>query len=291
MAAELDEKTYVDLKSKGQNILKKWIFDAVAVVIIGASFLLEFGALAPNEFDLWRWVGDTAVFFFCAMSLSSVYYAKGSCKAEGTDEYRKAVESYSKAATIRGEDRGRLPIFCKHYTEKALKDIQDAILSRACVSVSEFYEPRPDGKPPIATMDKTALIAEFGKDRARIILHAKRIRVKGITAETLTSDRDTHDPTNMLTKKGMKKRYSAKNAVMYIFMGIFAAWFGLRLANDFTIAAFAWFFFRISTMIVRSLFAYLTGYEDIASGWRDTLIQKTDILNEFEAWLKNSETV
>ena len=73
-------------------------------------------------------------------------------------------------------------------------------------------------------------------------------------------------------------------------MGIFAAWFGLRLANDFTIAAFAWFFFRISTMIVRSLFAYLTGYEDIASGWRDTLIQKTDILNEFGAWLKNSET-
>ena len=288
---QINEKAYSDLKNKGQNMLKKWVFDLVAIIIIAASFLLEFGSLAPNDFDLWRWAGDTAVFFFCAMSLSSVYYAKGTYKAEGADEYRAAVAAYSQAATIRGEDRSRLPVFCKSYTENALKDMQDAILSRACVSVAEFYEPRSDGKPPIATMDKPALIAEFGRERTHIILHAKRVHVKGLTAESLMSDRDAHDPTAMRTRKGMKERYSAKNAVMYIFMGIFAAWFGLRLANDFTIAAFAWFFFRIATMIVRSLFAYLTGFEDIATHWRDTLIQKTDILNEFDAWLKSAEKV
>lgn len=288
---QLNEKTYVDLKSKAQSALKKWIFDAVAVVIIGASFFLEFGTLAPNDFVLWRWIGDTAVFFFCAMSLSSVYYTKGNYKAEGIDEYRTVVEAYSKAASIRGEDRNRLPVFCKQYNETTLRNIQDAILSRACISVDEFYMPRPGDKPPIAAMDKCALISEFGKERTRVVLHAKRVRIKGITAERLMSDRDMHDPTAMRTRKGMKERYSTTNAVMFVFMGIFTAWFGIGLANDFSIAAFAWFFFRISTMIVRSLFAYLTGYDDIATGWRDTLIQKTDILNEFEAWLKNSETV
>lgn len=290
--AEVEQK-YSELKNKGQDVLKKWIFDLVALVIIGASFLLEFGELSPNEFNLWSWIGDTLVFFFCAMSLSSVYYSKGIYKAEGLDKYIQAVEEYSKAATISGSARSLLPLFCKEYTETALKDMQDALLSRACISLDEFYLPRKKGDeelPAILTMENKDITAEFGKSRSKWIIKAKRIRVKGLTVDDLMSDQITHDPTRLPTRKGLKTRFSIQNATMYLFIGVFIAWFGIKLAQDFSIAAFAWFFFRVAMMAGRALTAYLTGYEDISTRWKDTLIKKTDILRQFDAWKENKES-
>lgn len=278
------ESKYTDIKSKGQDMLKKWIFDLVAACIVAASFLLEFGELSPNEFNLWEWIADTLVFFFCAMSLSSVYYSKGTYKAEGLDAYKNAVATYSSAATISGERRGLLPEFCREYTDNALKYIQDAILGRACITLDEFYKPRENGKPAIIAMTKREIIGEFGKERAKSVLRAKRVKIRGLTADDLMSDQIVRDPTRLPTRKGMKERFSAQNGAMYLFMGVFIAWFGISLAQDFTIAAFAWFFFQVAMMTGRALAAYLTGYENISSRYKDTLLKKTDILNQFAAW-------
>lgn len=287
------ETKYTELKGRGQDILKKWIFDLVALAVIAASFLLEFAKLSPNEFNLMSWVGDTLVFFFCAMLLSQTYYAKGTLKGEDSDAFISAIKAYSVAASVSGEKRSKLPLFCKEYTQRTLEELQDKYLVRACVSIQEFYNPRKtEGKedlPAIITMSRKELYTEFGKKRGKLLAEAQRVRIKGLTADGLTSSTTLHDETSLLTKSSMKNKFTLTSATMYIFMGVFFAWFGIGLAQDFSVAALGWFALRLAMMAGRALTAYLTGYEDLATRWRDTLIKKTDILRQFDAWCNASE--
>lgn len=280
-------------KNEMRNTLSRWVyFFAIAFVIV-IAILLELGGFERvEEINWWDLIIASLPMFLMTVILDGLLYNNGKEKGKTTQRYIRANMDFSThAGNLSGEDLERLPEFCSEYNDKAVKNIQKAYLTRACVSFDMFAERwEKDGVSydPLKIMPRKMLKALFNKDQIRWILKARRVSVVGLNATTLTSGQTKNDPTYVgKTEKEYTLEHSTKKVLSYAATFILFSMVVAKDLSEWGWAGVGFLLFRIFFTLGTSLFAHLSGYTDITSGMVTYYNRKVDILKQFENWKKS----
>lgn len=293
----VDPQVVSDTKQKTANIIKNYIFDIIAVVLIAAMFLLGLGALEIVEVT-WNTMLDVLIsfvpFFVCMQILNVDYYTKGVFKGKSSDVYKQAIKAYSDiAGNLTGEQQDTIYEFCEYYNSKALSQLQTSILKRAAITYDLFINGTKEIKP-LAGLTKQELSELYNKDQVKIIMKAKRAKIKGISANILLSNIQSADSTDIgKTEKEMRISRLTINGVLS-FISIFAlCLIGLKDIQEWGWLSAVLVLFKMVYVFAKSYTQYFNAFTDITVDLVNHLARKSDILKQFVYWhseIRNSES-
>ena len=282
-----------EAKKKTTNIVKNYIFDIIAVGLIIAMFLLGLGVLEKRDIT-WKTLLDIVIsfvpFYLCMQVLNMNYYTKGVFKGKESEVYKNAMIAYSKiAGSLTGEQQDTIYEFCEYYNADALKRLQTSILKRAAISYELFINGDVDkGIDALIGLTKEKLLTIYNKDQVKIIMKAKRAKVKGISANILLSNIQSSDSTDLgKTEKEMRNSRMTTTGILS-FVSIFVlSLIGVKDIQEWGWLAAALVLFKMMYVFVKSYMQYFNAYNDITVGLVNHLARKSDILKQFDYWHNN----
>lgn len=284
------EEAIKTAQSDMKSVLSRWVYFFIIGLVIIIAVLLELGGFERVEdINWWNLIVDALPMFLMTIILDRLFYSNGKDKGKSTERYLRAnLEFSNRAGALTGEDLEILPTFCENYNNKALITLQKGYLARACVSYNMFSEEWvKDEKtyPPLRIMRRKDLKSLFTREQIALIFKAKRAKVFGLCATTLTSGQIKNDPTYVgKNEKEFTIDHSRKKVISY---SVTFLLFSMIVAKDLSQwgwAGLGFLLFRIFFTLGTSLFAHISGYSDITSGMVTYYNRKTDILKQFESW-------
>ena len=280
------------------SLIKSWIFDLIAVVIVIGMLVLELGALGHRSITIPELINvaiETVPFFLTSQLLSSNFYTKGvfagksSAKFVGiSDTYTNVIEGFN------GEQISSLPDFCVYYNQKALEKLQTSELKMRGISYEEYAIKRvmKDGTVlmPLKSLSKKELIEFYGKDHmemVKCILSCNKMRVKGVNVNILLGNLNSNDMTNL----GPSESQLSTSRSIWAAIGYLGSTFLLTLLAVKNISEWGWagiilVIFKLAWITCSTYVRYFMGYQDITIKVCNHIARKTDILNEFASWYK-----
>lgn len=270
--------------------LKKSIFDWIAAIIIIATIAASldvFGLLDIKSINFAEFIIAWIPYFLSAMLLNLDLYKKGVFVGKGTKKFIDVADTYSELAnSLTGKQVKDLQPFCDKYNEDAVIAIQTTLLRKEGISYEMFdvgYKLDKQEIPALKTLTKRQLRElKFNKLQIKVILKAKKVKVRGINVNILLSSMNLKDPTNIgygeheLTNKRMLTS-TTKYLASTLLMSLIAVkdistwgWTGLILV-----------IFKVVYMFAGCCMSYFKAYDDITINVANQLMRKTDILKMY----------
>jgi hypothetical protein len=142
---------------------------------------------------------------------------------------------------------------------------------------------------PIKVMSDKAIIEEFGKERGKWIIKAKKVKLKGVNVVSLTSEQKVSDITDTGYGEGeYAKMFTTSKVLSYAISFVL---FSFITAKD--IMAWGWaglglLLFKITYTLGCSILGQSRGYRDITVNVVAHYNRKTDILKQFHSWYEKN---
>lgn len=279
-------------QSKVIKNIKNRMFDIIAVFLIIAMLALHLGVLELRDVTLSGLINiflECVPFFLTSVLLAINFYTKGTFSGKATNAYTTAITVYSeKIDAISGLRLSMLTDFCQEYNDKALENIQTSILKTVSISFEIFDKGQIiDDKQiaPLKALSKTELLKLYSKERVRVIIKAKKAKIKGLTDNILLSDNDSKDITDTgYTEKQLSSKKTVKSAVTYLLCTLFLALIGIKDILQWGWIGLLIVVFKLIYILCSSYMNYFTGYNDITIFVVNHIGRKIDILKQFFAW-------
>lgn len=283
-------------QTKITTIIKNRMFDFIAAGILIAMLALNLGVLELRDITLQNLLNiliECVPFFLTAVLLAINYYTKGTFAGKSTHSYETAISAYSKSVnSLTGEQIEQLPEFCKYYNTIALKQLQENILKRASIKYEDFNEEKitesGDIILPLKVLSKKELLEKYSKERVKLILKAKRVKVKGLTTNVLLGSTSSADITDLgYTEIEMSKSRTKSSALMYAISTLFMTLIGIKDILQWGWAGLLIVAFKLIYILCSSFMNHFKGYNDITISLVNHIARKTDILKQFDWWYTN----
>ena len=278
-----------------KSALSSWMYYLFALAVIVVMVFIQLGVFEfkqeTNFFDI---LVDTVPIFIASMLLSNIFYQNGVAKGKKNQNYFLAISEFSSLANLPGEKLDKLPQFCDEYNALAVKRKQETYLAMAVVSYDKFENEYKDGENdendekkhvPIKVMSDKSIIEEFGKERGKWIIKAKKVKLKGVNVVSLTSEQKVSDITDTGYGEGeYAKMFTTSKVLSYAISFVL---FSFITAKD--IMAWGWaglglLLFKITYTLGCSILGQSRGYRDITVNVVAHYNRKTDILKQFHSW-------
>lgn len=277
-------------QDKATDIIKTWIFDILGLVVIIAAMLISLGALKIIKVT-WQTVLDLFIsfvpYYFAAVLLANNYYTKGTFKGKATNKYITALTAYSeRAASLTGHQMQVLPDFCQEFNEKALHKIQDTMLRKVSIDFNLFDKPcEENNNLPLKIQTKKQLLQLYNKDVIKVIRHAKKVSVKGISENLLLSTIKSYDDTDIgKNETELAKQNRLRNIITFFFSMFLLSFIGFKDVNEWGWIGAALVLFKMTWIFVKSYSQFFRGYNNITINIIAHIVRKDDILKQFEYW-------
>lgn len=284
---------YNQFLEDSKSALSAWMYYLFAIAVVVVMVFIQLGVFEFKEnSDFLDILVDTVPIFIASMLLSNIFYQNGVTKGKKNKNYFNTITEFSTNANLTGEKLDALPIFCDEYNKNAIKRKQETLLSMAVISYDKFENEYEEGEIrhlPIKVMSDKEIIAEFGKERAKWIIKAKRVKIKGVNAVTLTSEQKAEDITDTgLGESDYAKMFTTSKVLSYALSFVL---FSFITAKD--IAMWGWaglgiLLFKIIYTVGCSLLGQVRGYRDITINVVAHYNRKTDILKQFHSWFSKN---
>lgn len=276
-----------------KTALSSWMYYLFALAVIVVMVFIQLGVFEfkqeTNFFDI---LVDTVPIFIASMLLSNIFYQNGVSKGKKTQNYFLAISEFSTLANLPGEKLDKLPQFCDEYNALAIKRKQETYLAMAVIPFDKFDNEYEDGEikhVPIKVMADKSIIEEFGKERGRWIIKAKKVKLKGVNVVSLTSEQKVSDITDTGYGEGeYAKMFTTSKVLSYAISFVL---FSFITAKD--IMAWGWaglglLLFKITYTLGCSILGQSRGYRDITVNVVAHYNRKTDILKQFHSWYEKN---
>lgn len=279
-----------------KTALSSWMYYLFALAVIVVMVFIQLGVFEfkqeTNFFDI---LVDTVPIFIASMLLSNIFYQNGVAKGKKNQNYFLAISEFSTLANLPGEKLDKLPQFCDEYNALAIKRKQETYLAMAVVSYDKFDNEYEEGENdekkhvPIKVMSDKSIIEEFGKERGKWIIKAKKVKLKGVNVVSLTSEQKVSDITDTGYGEGeYAKMFTTSKVLSYAISFVL---FSFITAKD--IMAWGWaglglLLFKITYTLGCSILGQSRGYRDITVNVVAHYNRKTDILKQFHSWYEKN---
>lgn len=283
---------YNQFLDNAKSAISNWVYPIFASVIVIAMVIIKLGVFEFNKnVDILDIIVEALPIFIASMLLANIFYQNGATKGKRSQNYFLALTEFSRLANMPGEKLDALPEFCREFNENALKDKKRSLLSCAVIPLSKFeeeYEQDGGVHVPIKVMSNSEIIAEFGKERSSYIIQAKKVKIKGINAVTLTSDQKVKDVTDTgYGEHEYAKMFTAKKAISYALTFIMFAFISVKDVYAWGWAGVGLLVFKIAYTLGCSILGQIQGFKNITIDVVAHLNRKSDILKQFHSWYEN----
>lgn len=281
--------TYNTVTNIAMTGIKKYIYDIVTVVILVAILAASLHIFGITDFSnkesLSVFLMDWLPFFIAAILLNANLYQKGIFVGKSQTVYTKVLNVYNTHVNaFTGKDLDVLPEFCEYYNNKALTSLQRSILKVESISLERF-EDGTENEKALRLLTKKELIDKYGKSIAKVVIKAKRVKIKSICVNGLLSHNNVKDPTDLgKSEKSMTTAANIKSTIKYLMS---TALMSIIVVND--LSTWGWLnlfvlLFKISFLLAKTIMAYYKGYNNTTVDLVAHIARKVDIFKEFEAW-------
>lgn len=280
---------YMEHKDKTVSFFKNRIFDFIAVFTVLVMSLLSLSALELRDITFKNLVDifiESFPFYFAATMLSRNYYTKGAYLGKAQDSFKNAVKYYSEyVIKLTGKDLRILPKFCNDYNDRALKSMQEATLHSVALTMEKFHEYDDKVGRPLKVVEYKHIRKVYGREVALAVQKCKRIKIKGISPNSLLSNLTNSDSTDLgYSEKELMRRRTASYAVTYAVSIIIMSLIAIKDIIEWGWKGVFLTLFKLSFVVGSACLRYFEGYEDITINVVDYLFRKSDVLKEFEYW-------
>lgn len=290
--SDFNEK-YNKFLENTKSALSAWMYYLFALGVIVVMVFIQLGVF---EFDKdTNLVGifvETVPIFIASMLLSNIFYQNGVSKGKKTQNYFLAISEFSTLANLPGEKLDKLPQFCDEFNALAIESKQKAFLAMAVIPFDKFENEYEDGEIkhlPLKTMSDKAIIGEFGKERGKWIIKAKRVKLKGVSVVSLTSEQKVSDITDTgYNESEYAKMYSSSKLISYAVSFILFSFITAKDIMSWGWAGIGLLLFKITYTLGCSMLGQVRGYRDITVNVVAHYNRKTDILKQFHNWYEKS---
>ena len=290
--SDFNEK-YNKFLENTKSALSSWMYYLFALGVIVVMVFIQLGVF---EFDKdTNFVGifvDTVPIFIASMLLSNIFYQNGVSKGKKTQNYFLAISEFSTLANLPGEKLDKLPQFCDEFNALAVEGKQKAFLAMAVIPFDKFENEYEDGENkhlPLKTMSDKAIIEEFGKERGKWIIKAKKVKIKGVNAVSLTSEQKVSDLTDTGDGEGeYAKKFTTSKVVSYAISFILFSFITAKDIMSWGWAGIGLLLFKITYTLGCSMLGQVRGYRDITVNVVAHYNRKTDILKQFHNWYEKN---
>lgn len=282
-----------DSVQKLQKGIKDKIFDILAFVILAVLIALSLGIIERRLITLEE-LGDIFVecipFFFAAMLLNNTYYTKGVFVGKSTKSFILASNEYSvKIGCLSGREIDSLDEFCEHFNAEALSKKQVMYLNRASISFNKFNECTEENDEPVKVWSNRQIKRVYGKERAKWIIAAKKVKVKGLRVNGLMGTNDSADITDIgSTESQLARKRTGTSAVQYALSVLIMSLMAVKNVADWGWFGIALVVFKCVYIFARSYTSFFDGYNDVTIHLVHHINRKTDILKQFDYWYSSN---
>lgn len=291
-------------KGRAGDFMKSRMFDITAAGIVVAMAALTLGMFELREITFLELVNillETLPFYLANHLLTMNYYNKGVFTGKKNKSFLGVVNTYSaKVNALTGDEIGKLPEFCEQYNERVLVNLQTSILKTEALTYQEFdvdyteiIGDQPVSHGPLRALSKHDLEHLLGKERAKVVIKAKKLKIKGLRVNVLLGSQDNADVTNLGPgEKDLTKKRNLGYAVTG-FLSIFVlTLIGVKNVYEWGWMSLLFMIFKLLYIVCRSFMRYFDGYQDITVSLANHISRKTDIIKEFDSWYgKNISSV
>ena len=283
---------------KSKQFVASKMFDFIAACLIITMLALTLGVVELREITLLGVANiflECIPFFITAVLLSVNFYTKGSFVGKNTDKFTAIVSQYSSLVdSLSGEDIDILPEFCKEYNHDALRKMQEPLLRTAAISYEYFeYEHCTTSGTKVnalKVLSKEELLHLYSKEQVKIILKAKKIKVKGIHNNIILGNTNNSDITDIgEDEKTLNNNNTFQSAIRYIISTFLLSLIGVKDVLLWGWAGLLLTAFKLGFILCSSMMKYFSGYNDITIKLSNHIARKIDIIKQFKAWITDRQ--
>lgn len=269
----------MDEKRKSVNF-SAWLGDNIvdiAIILICAAYIaLGLLQVVGTGKTPWQIIFDGAKSLVTGLLIARLMKMKGLASGEKTEAVLRTKAAYGDIIDKITPKLNRLQDFCDEYNANKLRLLQTRALMRAGIVYEEWiggnYVPRT-------------------REQKRACKKASNVHLKFIDKQFLLCDADDERGNGF----GRNKRaYMEATDVGDIFgklaIAVITGMFSVELLTGVTVASLIWECFQVLLFVGFGAVKYLTSFMYVNDEYRTLLIQKTNILYEFDT-VENEKVV
>lgn len=277
------EEQYIDFANNTKSAVSNYIYYVLAFAVVVVMVFLQLGGFEFNKDVQWYdIIVDAVPIFVATIILDKLFYECGADKGKKTKKYYGAVLEYSNQVNLSGDQFDKLPDFCREFNERVKREKQRVLLASASVSLNVFEE-------RLKVMPNKEIEKEFGKERAKWIIKAKKTKIKGISAVNLTSEQQSQDETDTgYNENTLAHLQSIKKVLGYaVSLFVFSA-ISIKDVAQWGWAGIGLLLFKILFSVGCCILSQIRGFKDLTVTVVSHYNRKTDILKKFHSWYEKS---
>jgi hypothetical protein len=194
---------------------------------------------------------------------------------------------------LTGKQIKMMPTFCQNYNQNTLEKLQLSILKDEALTLEDFnedYKEDDTSHGPLKALSKRELVHLVGESRAKAVIKAKKIKIKGISSNILLGSSSDMDITNLGPgEKEMHNKRRGSYALTSFLTMLILTLITVREITSWGWVGIMFVVFKLSYIVARSFMKYFEGYQDVTISLANHLSRKTDIIKEFAAEYPCSE--
>lgn len=287
------EQLVQDVTATLGTSIKNKLFDIIATGLLIAILMLNLGVLELRDVTFEGIITillEAIPLFITSVLLSSNYYNKGTFIGKNTEKFKNTVTAYSGIVVdLSGAQLDALTDFCNKYNDDTLKNMQTNILKKASISYERFNDCTVDENDvklePLKVLTNKQIKTMFNKERAAIIIKAKKLHIAGLSSNILLGNVGSHDDTNLGKNEGeLRAENTVKSASSYILWVLIMSLIGIKDILQWGWAGLLIVCFKLLFVICAALMKQFIGYDDVTVRLVNHIARKTDILKQFNNW-------
>lgn len=263
--------------------LSKFLFSygiEVAIILACIAYLtLGFANIVVKEASIQEIIANCALVFIFGITINQLFAKKGICSGQQDDNFIATKK-------LLGDTVGRvMPIvdklepFLDELNKKELKMRQEHLL----LLIPETYDNYVNCRIDYEKLDKRS---------KKIFDKVSKIKIKRITVKDITSELDTETTKGNLlgkSKRTFEKEQKFRDVIGRVIPVVLFGYFTFRLVNDLSIAGFIWSIVQVVFFLTSGMLKYWVCYTFITDEFRNRLIVKNNILEEFYIEMSNKK--
>lgn len=276
-----------------KSAVKSRIFDIIGIAITICVMAVSLGILELREINwenLLNIIVECIPLFLATVLLDNNYYLKGTFVGKQTNQFVTAVSQYSHLLDeLDGHRMDVAPLFCDEYNFAALKQLQTATLRAGAISFEEYDEVRIDENGnkilPLKVLSNNELTSQLGDIRAKVVKKARKIKVRGITVNSLFASISSEDITDIGEDEHELYAKRIKGSIVgYVVSTVAVVVIGVKDFFEWGWLGIPLILFKVLFIFCKSYMSYFKGYNDITISLANHIARKIDIIKQFNSW-------
>lgn len=261
---------------------------AVICVIYMATAFVTVGETGKSVGAI---IADGAVSFFLGTFINRLLDIQGLMLGEQDPKLIASHNEHSKIVLRISPNIDRLDEWCEKRNEEALKISRVKILAASGMKYDDYFE--ASGEPKEFVSKKCKAMSEHIKEYIRHKTYKKALKPKltPLSSDVLTSEGGKIDDVNYLgmTKGEYEARTGVRDIVSKIALSAIFGYYGVDMLANFSVATLIWRALQVGIFLIMGTIKLYRSYRFIVDDYRNRLIKKTDHLQKFDNYVKESE--